>query len=688
MKGQEGIIYIIGFLIALIMVVGALSVSLPLFGTVIGSSKKTEIQAKSNVYTAEYALKFARVYAKTALTYSVYQAMYDLGKKSGGSACELVKDKNEIEKNLKTEILKNLNGYTSGTNAFYSFMGKDVVLPHFSEPGMNITETASGMNVSTEGDRTIYLKETASHGVGGETIMVEISSKMENVYGFDFFSLHEKAIDVAGRIKGCTSTLNTKEGSYEIVATSDNATEPCTVTVKVTDTSKTFPIANGASIAFEPISMVFLVNFGKSCAPAGSAGKTLLLGDSLTMGYSPYLVNKPICPNVIFSDAEVSRTTAQMLDNITKNSDIAENGKYNTVVVLGGVNDIAGGASANDVISNLQKIHEEADKKKVHVVYLTLLPCKDSANWDATKQQKIDEVNTWLKGSGYDVIDAYEKTEEGDTDKLIAGYDAGDHLHLNSDGYKALAEYVGNELQSKWSLCQTPSGTGGTTTPPSGTTPPGGTTAPGLTLAGRTIVLDPGHGGGDPGALGPSGTNIVEREVNLQIARMIGAEMTNRGARVIYTRNDDSSLDLAARTAVANNNNADIFISIHANSDQNCNGVGTETFVYCLCSADAENNRVLDICNVGNCYSSNAMFQSSRQLAEDIQPLLVNTLGTADRGIRGADLGVLMDARMPAVLIETAFICNLQEANLLNDPTQQERIGEAITGSLEEFYGA
>ena len=681
MKGQEGVILAILFMIILVGIGASIMVLW------VGEAKKTEVESDIGLYTTNLALKFAKLYTETSLDYSVYQAMYDLGKRGGGDGtkCELTKDNKEFENNFKAEILKDLNAYTGGLNQIYYFKGKEVTLPTFSADKLNIMDSPSGMSVSLEGDRNIFLKEASKKQLGSESIAIEISSKMEEIYVFKFFALHEKAIDVSDRIKDCKTTLNAKEGDYEIVVSSDSATEPCTVTANVTDTSKKFPLFNGTSTSFEPISMVFSVNFGRTCQKQAGNWKITLLGDSLTSGYSQYLVGKSVCPNVLSGNALAGRTTSEMLNIIVNDKDIDKNGKYNTIVVMGGINDISGGKDSNEVIGNLQKMNDEAKKKGVRIIYMTILPWKGYASWNAGMQIYTDNVNTWLKNSGYDVIDAYEKMEEGDTDALISNYDGGDHLHLNPQGYEVLAEYVATEMQTRWSLCKSSTTSGGTTS--GGTTPSGGSTTPSsLTLAGKTIVLDPGHGGGDPGANDSTGTEtIFEKNVNLQIARMIGAEMTNRGARVIYTRNDDSNPDLAARTAIANNNQADIFISVHANANVGCTGRGTETYVYCLCNYNIYECNI-DDCNSTSTNEKNLMFQSDRQLAQDIQPLLATTLGTADRGIKGGNLGVLRDARMPAVLIETAFICNVQEANLLNDPTQQGRIGEAITDSLENFY--
>jgi N-acetylmuramoyl-L-alanine amidase len=223
-------------------------------------------------------------------------------------------------------------------------------------------------------------------------------------------------------------------------------------------------------------------------------------------------------------------------------------------------------------------------------------------------------------------------------------------------------------------------------------------------VANKVIVIDPGHGGPDPGASNSAGT-LLEKNVNLEIAQKFSLALLSKGAsRVILTRTSDSAVnaagadinkdgkvnatdELLARAKIANDNNADIFISIHANSDPGCTQKGTETFVWCACSSGALTNGVVDICGVSRCVSSNSLFEQNKKLAGRIQPLVTAAINTQNLGVFGADLRVLETPKMPAILIETGFLCNSEDAQAISDPASQEKIAEAATSGLEDYLG-
>lgn len=173
------------------------------------------------------------------------------------------------------------------------------------------------------------------------------------------------------------------------------------------------------------------------------------------------------------------------------------------------------------------------------------------------------------------------------------------------------------------------------------------------------VVIDPGHGGTDSGAIGPTG--LREADVTLAIGRMVQQALERQHMRVVLTRSADSMVGLEERPDIARREGGLVFISIHANASQSASKKGTETY-----------------------YAT----RESAPLAAAIQSEVVRALGEPDRGIRAADFYVVVNSAMPAVLIETAFISNPGEERLLRDPAAQRRIAEAIARAIVRFLGA
>ncbi len=159
-------------------------------------------------------------------------------------------------------------------------------------------------------------------------------------------------------------------------------------------------------------------------------------------------------------------------------------------------------------------------------------------------------------------------------------------------------------------------------------------------LTGKTVVLDPGHGGSDPGAVGPQGTH--EKNVNLAVGLRMKDELTDLGARVIMTREGDQFISLADRVKIANSSGADLYVSIHANGYTQETAHGTETFY----------------CTTGH--------PDSAFLAQTIHQYLVSGIQRKDRGVKTASFTVLKETMMPSALVEIAFITNPEEELLLN----------------------
>ncbi len=219
----------------------------------------------------------------------------------------------------------------------------------------------------------------------------------------------------------------------------------------------------------------------------------------------------------------------------------------------------------------------------------------------------------------------------------------------------------------------------------------------------KVVVIDPGHGGEDHGATGPSG--LKEKDITLSVAKALRNALEVRfDVRAILTREDDRYITLEERTEIANRARADIFISIHANAAYKKAASGVETFFLSFEASDnearklaaLENNVVkLDTKDGGTVRSdlesilwdlvqTESHHESSR-LAELVHNSLVEATGGENRGVKQAPFIVLVGATMPAVLVEVGFVSNPQEERKLADPLMQKRIAKAITEGIVAF---
>ncbi len=216
----------------------------------------------------------------------------------------------------------------------------------------------------------------------------------------------------------------------------------------------------------------------------------------------------------------------------------------------------------------------------------------------------------------------------------------------------------------------------------------------------RRIVVDAGHGGKDPGAVGPSG--VLEKDVVLAMAKIVARRLEqDLGCEVILTRNSDVYLPLEERTAIANRFGADLFISIHANAAPNRSAFGVETFYLNFsknekAAAVAARENGTSLKEIGNLelilfdLMANSKINESSRLAAEIQKSLVNDLGRhysniRDLGVRQGPFYVLLGATMPSVLVETAFISNKREEARLIDKGFQEKTAESISRAVRRY---
>ena len=189
-------------------------------------------------------------------------------------------------------------------------------------------------------------------------------------------------------------------------------------------------------------------------------------------------------------------------------------------------------------------------------------------------------------------------------------------------------------------------------------------------IGGKIIVLDPGHGGSDPGAIGPTG--LQEKQVTLPIAEYLKSILEAKGAKVILTRTTDVDVygphasgvdELQARVNVANGNQADVFISIHINSFSNPNVGGIATYYF-----DGSDQ--------------------SKKLASSVQEQIAEHSGfNGDRGIQPGNLYVLRHSLMPSILVELGFISNPKEEGHLKESETQKDFANELAKGLELYFG-
>ena len=186
-------------------------------------------------------------------------------------------------------------------------------------------------------------------------------------------------------------------------------------------------------------------------------------------------------------------------------------------------------------------------------------------------------------------------------------------------------------------------------------------------IGGKLIVIDAGHGGYDNGATGLNGT--LEKDINLAIALKLSDKLKEAGYKILLTRSDDTFISLKDRSAAANNANADIFVSIHCNVSLNHEAGGTEVLTEPVSSNPVYNQQ-----------------EDSKRLAGLVQAELVKILGLKDRGVKDQELSVCRETNAPAILIETVFIDNSHEEELIKDTAVQDGVSAAIKQGIDGYF--
>jgi N-acetylmuramoyl-L-alanine amidase len=216
------------------------------------------------------------------------------------------------------------------------------------------------------------------------------------------------------------------------------------------------------------------------------------------------------------------------------------------------------------------------------------------------------------------------------------------------------------------------------------------------------IVIDPGHGGHDTGTIGPNG--LQEKDLVLDVAKRLGKLLDTRlGANVVYTRQDDTFIPLETRTAIANQEQADLFVSVHANSSRDPDARGVETYYLNFTS----NANALEVAARENAVSDKSIhelqdlvkkialkekIEESREFATNVQQSLHSGLsskspGIRDRGVKKAPFIVLIGANMPSILAEISFVSNPADERKLETEEYRQRIAESLYKGISKYVG-
>lgn len=220
-------------------------------------------------------------------------------------------------------------------------------------------------------------------------------------------------------------------------------------------------------------------------------------------------------------------------------------------------------------------------------------------------------------------------------------------------------------------------------------------------LHGLRIAIDAGHGGHDPGAKGPSG--VLEKQVTLEIARTLATQLRQRyGATVLMTRTTDAYVTLGERNRIANRGKADLFVSIHANAATHAGARGLQTY-YLNNATDAAAKKLAarenaasgarqsELDAILSTMLQNAFTDDSAALAKHVQQHGVRRLRAAfdrieDDRVHSALFYVLVGAKSPAILVETAFLSNPEEEQRLRDPAYQRALADGIATGIAAFW--
>jgi N-acetylmuramoyl-L-alanine amidase len=214
------------------------------------------------------------------------------------------------------------------------------------------------------------------------------------------------------------------------------------------------------------------------------------------------------------------------------------------------------------------------------------------------------------------------------------------------------------------------------------------------------IVIDPGHGGHDTGTIGPNG--LLEKDLVLDVSKRLGKLLQARlGADVVFTRRDDTFIPLETRTSIANQEQADLFVSVHANSSHDPDARGVETYYLNFTSSPealevaarenaASDKSIHELQDLVKKIALKEKIEESREFASDVQQSLHTGLaarnpGERDRGVKKAPFVVLIGANMPSILAEISFLSNPGDEHRLRTPEYRQRIAESLYRGVARY---
>ncbi|SFO22041.1 N-acetylmuramoyl-L-alanine amidase [Paenimyroides ummariense] len=220
------------------------------------------------------------------------------------------------------------------------------------------------------------------------------------------------------------------------------------------------------------------------------------------------------------------------------------------------------------------------------------------------------------------------------------------------------------------------------------------------------VVLDPGHGGKDPGAMRG---NLVEKKIVLDVALKVGELLKlDKDIKVIFTRKTDVFVEVAERTKIANREKADVFVSIHVNAAKNTSAYGAETYIMGISKNEANldvakrENAVITLEDnyekhyegydpnrpeslIGLTLMQEQFIKQSIDLASKIQVQFKDEVLRTDRGVRQGPFWVLHSALMPSILVELGFISNKEEGEFLNSEAGKNEMAKAIARAIRDY---
>jgi len=214
------------------------------------------------------------------------------------------------------------------------------------------------------------------------------------------------------------------------------------------------------------------------------------------------------------------------------------------------------------------------------------------------------------------------------------------------------------------------------------------------------IVIDPGHGGHDTGTIGPNG--LLEKDLVLDVSKRLAKLLESRlGAEVVFTRRDDTFIPLETRTSIANQEQADLFVSVHANSSHDPDARGVETYYLNFTSSPealevaarenaASDKSIHELQDLVKTIALKEKIEESREFASDVQQslhtgLAAKSSGVRDRGVKKAPFVVLIGANMPSILAEISFLSNPGDEKRLKSPDYRQRIAESLYRGISRY---